>query len=163
MDADKLKGMAVVSLNEGAKLGRIQDLLFDTQAMRVAAIQISGDNGGNFVLPTDQVRSIGADAVTVESGQVLQVAAKGGQYEALPGLGKLKGLKVVDGTGTLVGSVTSVEVDPVGGRLVGLTAHKGGMLGLGGTSTTIEAAAIRSIGPEVITVLTDAAPSASQG
>ncbi len=158
MDADRIKGMAVVSITEGTRLGRVEDLLFDPQSLRVAALQVSSDSG-TFILPIDQVQSIGTDAVIVENGQVLQAFNKGGAYGTLPGLSQIKRRKVVDGTGTVVGSVTGIDVDPIGGQLMSLTSHKGGVLGLGGTTTTIEAAAIRSIGPEVITVAADATPA----
>lgn len=152
MDADKLKGRPVVSIAEGTKLGRVDDLLFDTEALRVAALQISGDNRQQFVIPFDRLKNIGADAVTVESSQVTQTPSKGGAFSALSGLGKVKGLKVVDETGTLLGTVHSIAIDQVTGEIVSLIAHKGGVLGLGGTSATIEAGAIRSVGSDVMTV-----------
>ncbi|HEU5329193.1 MAG TPA: PRC-barrel domain-containing protein [Thermomicrobiales bacterium] len=32
MDADKLKGMAIISVAEGARLGRVDEVLFDKAA-----------------------------------------------------------------------------------------------------------------------------------
>lgn len=156
MDADKLKGMAVISIAEGTRLGRVDDVLFDTQALRVAAIQASGDRQ-TFVVPFAGLKNIGADAVTVENSGVTQAASKGGAFASFTGLGKLKGLKVVDSTGTFLGTISAVDLDEVGGRLLGINVHKGGVLGLGGTTTTIAAEAIRSVGPEIVTVAADSA------
>ena len=68
------------------------------------------------------------------------------------GLGDFKKLKVVDESGTFLGTISAVELDPAGGRLDGLSAHKGGLLGLGGTTTTIDVANVRGVGPEVLTI-----------
>jgi sporulation protein YlmC with PRC-barrel domain len=59
---------------------------------------------------------------------------------------------VVDDAGTLIGAVASVEIDPANGQITSITAHKGGMLGLGGASTTIEASSVHGIGPELLTI-----------
>lgn len=67
MDADTLKGLAVVSLAEGTRLGRVTDVLFETEPLRVVALQARGA-GGDFVLPFERVRNVGADAVTVAMG-----------------------------------------------------------------------------------------------
>ena len=151
MDADKLKGMAVVSIAEGTRLGRVEDVLFDTQALRVAALQIGGE-GQHFVIPFDQLKNIGTDAVTVESSRVTQAAGKGGTFGALAGLANFKGLKVVDEAGTYLGQISGIGLEQTSGRVLRVTTHKGGVLGLGGTKTTIDAAAIHSVGPEVVTV-----------
>ena len=158
MEADKLKGMAIVSLADVARLGRIDDVLFDTQPLRVAALRATGDGQG-FVIPFEQLKKIGADAVTVESGQVTQTASKEGSFGALPGLGALTKLKVVDEAGTLVGTVGGVELDPASGRVASLAVRKGGLLGLGGTTTTVDAAMIRGVGGELLTVAAGAAAS----
>jgi sporulation protein YlmC with PRC-barrel domain len=161
MDANKLKGMAVVSIAEGAKLGYVDDLLFDTQTLRPVALRVAA-GGQHFVIPFEQLKNIGADAITVESSQVTQVAGKEGTFSNLLGLSKIKGLKVIDTAGTFLGTIASVEIDLADGHVLSLTAHKGGVLGLGGTSTTIDTAAIRSVGAEIVTVATQEPPPAEQ-
>ena len=61
-------------------------------------------------------------------------------------------LKAVDESGTLVGTVSQLDIDATTGQLVSLDAHKGGVLGLGGTTTTVAAEQIRAVGAEIITV-----------
>src|SRR5215210_3750251 len=159
MEADTLKGMPIVSLADGAKLGRIEEVLFDTRPLRAAALRAAGDGQG-FVIPFEQLKNIGADAVTVESGQVTQTASKEGAFSGLHGLGELTKFKVVDEAGTLVGTIRGIELDPATGRVAGVSVHKGGLLGLGGTTTTIDPAAIRGVGDAMLTVVTGGAPSA---
>lgn len=159
MDAAKLKGMAIVSLGEGTKLGRVGDVLFDTQPLRATALRATGE-GQTFVIPYAQIASIGADAVTVASGQVTQTASKEGAFGGLPGLGALTRLKVVDEAGTLVGVVGGIALDPPTGLVTGLAVHKGGLLGLGGTTTTLDPATIRGVGDDLLTVAMGGAASA---
>jgi sporulation protein YlmC with PRC-barrel domain len=151
MNTDKLKGMAVVSLAEGAKLGQVDAPLFDAATLHLRAFQVTGD-GQTFIVPLDQVRTIGTDAVMVESSQATQTAVKGGEFGSLVPFSTLKQLKVVDAAGTFVGTLHDLELEPTTGRALRIVVHKGGLFGLGGETTTIEAAAIRSVGGELITV-----------
>jgi len=150
MHSDKLKGVAVVSITEGARLGRIEESLFDPQTLHLEALSIKGDNG-SFIVPMDKVRSIGTDAVMVESSAATQTTA-GLPATALLGWGDLKQRKVVDEAGSLLGTVSNLELDTVTGDAVSLVVHKGGMLGLGGETTEIAVGQIKSIGSELITV-----------
>ena len=149
--ANKLKGIAVVSLAEGAKLGQVNAPLFDPATLQLRAFQVKGD-GQTFIVPLDRVRTIGTDAVTVESSQATQTASKGGEFGKLVEISSLKQLKFVDAAGAFVGNLHDLELDPTTGRALRIIVHKGGMLGLGGETTTIETAAIRSVGGDIITV-----------
>ncbi len=77
MDVETLRGIAVVSLTEGLRLGRIDEVLFSTQPLQVRAWQVRADDG-LFVIPIDQVRSVGTDAIIVESSQVTHAAGGAG-------------------------------------------------------------------------------------
>jgi sporulation protein YlmC with PRC-barrel domain len=117
----------------------------------VAALVLT-TTGGRSVLPFASVHRIGANAVTVESATAAQAAgSQGGVGNVLRGLRDLIGLKVLSGEGTYLGDVRDVEIDPAGGALAELEAHRGGVLGLGGTSVIVPASAIRGIGPDLVT------------
>jgi sporulation protein YlmC with PRC-barrel domain len=149
VNIDKLKSMAIVSVAEGSRLGRVADILLDPGALQIGAIKVEHD-GQTFVMPFNLIKSIGADAITVASSQVTQT--DGGSFGTLVGLQDFKKLKVVDENGTLYGIVSNVEVDTATGKVLSFAAHKGGMLGLGGTTTSVTAEQVRGIGPEVVTV-----------
>jgi sporulation protein YlmC with PRC-barrel domain len=155
MDGEKLRGMPIVSVGEGAKLGYVDEVLFDVPALRIVALRARGDDQ-IFAVPYEHLRTIGEDAITVESSQVTQMVSKPGPFDGLTDLGHLKRLKVVDEAGTLLGTIERVAIDPASGRITSLTAHRGGLLGIGGTSTTIEAEAVRGVGNELVTVASPA-------
>ena len=158
MDASTLKGLAVVSMSEGTRLGRVDDVVIGPQGLRVVALRVSGPDQ-TFVIPFDKIAQIGADAVTVESSRVAQVVGKGDPISDLPGLDQLTKLKVVDASGALVGVVGGIDVDVATGRVLSLAVRKGGMLGLGVTTTTVSADAVQTVGPELITLTGGDAPS----
>lgn len=161
MKASALKGMAVLSMADGVQIGRVEDVLFDTAALRIGALVLK-TTGGRSVLPFAAVRRIGADAVTVESATAaLPATAQGDPGNVLRGLGGLTGLKVVSGEGTYLGDVQDVMIDQAAGALTDVEVHRGGMLGLGGTSVTVPASAIRGIGPDVVTA--DLPPEPGEG
>ena len=152
MKASELKNKAVVSMADGVQIGRVEDVLFDTAALRVAALVLT-TSGGRSVLPFAAVRSLGPDAVTVESATLTRAQAdQPGAGNLLRSLTDLIGLKAVNREGANVGEVRDVIIEQATGALTELEAHSGGMLGLGGTGVTIPASAIRGIGPELVTV-----------
>jgi len=159
MDIDKLKGMAIVSVSEGSRLGRVDDVLINTSGIQIGALKIAHD-GQQFMIPFNLIKSIGSDAITVESSQVTQ--AEGSAAGAMVSLRDFKKLKMVDESGTLLGMLSSVDFDQQSGKLVQLSVHKGGMLGLGGTTTAVDTSQVRGIGREVVTVSAEAAATVQQ-
>ena len=159
MDAEALRGKAVVSVAEAAKLGYVEDILFDVQGLQAAALQVRGSDH-TLAIPFAKIKHVGPDAITVDSSQVTRALGKGDAFRTLPGLGALKKLKVVDEDGTFLGMVTGLDLDPETGRLLNLSVQKGGVLGLGGSTATLNVGAVRGIGPEIITTAADAASDA---
>lgn len=151
MKASALKDMPVMSMGDGAKVGTVKDVLFDSTQLRVVALVLKS-SGGESILPLDAIRNIGEDAIMVEQATVTQGSMGQAPLVGHRGLDDLLSLQVVNSAGTHLGQVRDVQIDPVGGRLVSLSVHRGGMLGVGGTSVTVEAAAIRAIGPKTATV-----------
>jgi uncharacterized protein YrrD len=151
MKASKLKGMPVVSLAGGAQLGSVADVLFDIADLRVSALVLSAKSG-EALLPFGSIRSIGSDAVTVESAEQTQGVGGQSTSSTVHGLGDLMSLSAVNAEGTLLGKVRDLEINEQDGRLTGLEVHRGGILGLGGKGYTVAPSAIRNIGPKLVTV-----------
>lgn len=160
MNSTDIKDMAVISLQEGTKLGRVEQPLFDLATRQLGALLVKGEDG-TFILPFAQIEQIGTDAITVTSSQVTQTPSSGGATDALLDLHALKKLKIVDQAGTFLGTLSDVDVDPASGQITKLVAHKGGLLGLGGTTTPIASSAIVMVGQELLTVTMETEPAAS--
>ena len=148
MKISALQGMPVLSLLDGAKVGNVKEILFDTANLRVTGLLLSGSSGQS-VLPFEKIRSIGADAVTIESTAATEGMA--GQT-AMRDLREVMGLPVANSEGTHLGDVKDIEIAPGDGRLVEIAVHKGGVLGFGGTNLSVPVGSIRSIGAKLVTV-----------
>lgn len=151
MNSGTLKGFPVVSLTEGMKLGTVEAALFDPATLVLRAFRIKGD-GQTFLVPLDRVGTIGVDALMVENSQVTRATTVEGAFGGLVERDALTRLKVVDAAGTLLGMLRDVDSDALTGMPLRLTIHKGGFLGLGGETLTIEGAAISGVGHDLITV-----------
>lgn len=151
MKASNLRNMAVVSVQDGTRLGRVEQPLIDLPDWTLAALQVKGDSG-SFVLPFREIERIGTDAITVPSEDVTRVAGTGGAIDRSVDLGTLEKLKVVDQNGTYLGTVSEVEVDPASGQIIQLSAHHGGVFGIGGETTTLGRDALAGVGTDILTV-----------
>ncbi|HEX3721685.1 MAG TPA: PRC-barrel domain-containing protein [Nitrolancea sp.] len=151
MKASDISGMTVVSLQEGAKLGQVDQPLFDLGARQLRALHVKGVSGIS-VLPFDQIENIGSDAITVVTSQITQTPGADSVGQGLLDLHTLRKLKIVDRDGTFLGTLSEIEFDPMSGQVTQLTAHKGGVLGVGGTTTAIDITANLIVGAELLTV-----------
>jgi sporulation protein YlmC with PRC-barrel domain len=104
------------------------------------------------VIPFAQVQSVGPDAVMVPVDDVAHWITTASDAAGLITFDGLKHFKVVDDTGTLLGTPRGLDLDPVDGHLQSLAIHKGGLLGLGGENTTVTEQEIASVGADVVVV-----------
>ena len=107
----ELAGLAVVTLAGGAKLGRVDDVVFNPVTGLVTGFFV--DRGGMFsktkFLPAGDVHGLGDDALTTQSESALldgpsaitgEVAAK-----------TVENLPVLNPAGTVLGKVADITVD----------------------------------------------------
>jgi sporulation protein YlmC with PRC-barrel domain len=151
MKVEDFKKLAVVSIDSGAKFGYVDDLLFDTENLAVAGFHVKGD-GHQSLLPMSEVHSIGSDAITVESDAAMRASSAESTLAAMPGIDRMRKLKVVDEAGNYIGRVKDIDIDAKAGKISEVETHEGGVLGIGATTVTIAAADIRSIGDEVMVI-----------
>lgn len=151
MDVDRLRDLAVVSVQQAEKLGIVDDVLIDPRTHRLGGLILSGGlfRGGPTVAWAC-VRTIGADAVMVDD----TVSATAGVEEStLTRLHAMRGRKVVTDTGDLAGTLDGAEFDPASGQITSyLVATEGGRPFQRSPRLHVPPAAIEGIGKELITV-----------
>jgi uncharacterized protein YrrD len=130
--ASELNGRSVVDIDAAAKLGRIDKIIIDPEARRVAAFLVS--HGGTFnkdkaptLLPAASVHAIGPDAVTVR--RTAEVGAAEGHFDQLPRVSDIIGRKVVSRDGRLLGVVDDVLISGADGVIVGYQLGDASALG----------------------------------
>lgn len=177
MNTKQIKGLPVVSIAEGHRLGVVHRLYSDREGQQIAglAIDVSGhspiarqvtdlvqgkskssDSGGISFLPIEDVHAIGPDAVTIDEDAKLQTDrdphAEGSD---ILDLDQLHGRKVVTEGGTYVGDVATIAIDPQSFQLTGVDASSGLFSG----NTHIARDMVTSIGNDIIIVKNEVLPS----
>ncbi len=159
MKAAALKGAPVVSISDGTKLGYVADVLFDTRGLRIGALEIKTE-GHRAVLPFDQISVLGDDAITVPDRSSIEGYEQ--LFAGLPNLNRIRRLKVIDDAGQFLGEVADLAIDVSSGRILEFTVHRGGMLGLGGTTVAVPVEAVRSIGDVMVVASGVAEPATDE-
>jgi uncharacterized protein YrrD len=108
----ELAGLAVMTLTGGERLGRIHDVIFHSGTGHVTGFTV--DPGGLLArhkyLAASAVQSVGADALTVTSKDVLLDTTPATDPAEIASK-SLDGRPVLNQTGTAVGKVSDVVVD----------------------------------------------------
>jgi uncharacterized protein YrrD len=130
--ASELSGRPVVDIDAAEKLGRIDKIIIDPEARRVAAFLVS--HGGTFhkdkapiLLPAASVHAIGPDAVTVR--HPAEVSGAAAHFDQLPRVSDIVGRKVVSRDGRLLGVVDDVLISGADGVIVGYQLGDSSALG----------------------------------
>lgn len=151
----ELKGKAVMTINEGEKLGQVEDILIDRDKLQVAAVVISQGvllNKERKFLPAAEVATWGRDAVLVKTRDVFRSETDLPERESWVSAGhKLKGLPIVSTSGNRVGQIDDLLVDPEG-RIVAYRISEGIF---GGKGRELNARTTRSIGADAVIVEMD--------
>lgn len=129
--ATELGGRAVVDMDAAEKVGRIEKVIIDPEARRVAGFTVCHgasliSSGTKVTLPASSVHAIGPDAVTVHGSVVVTDLAR---LDQLPRVSDVVGRKVVSRDGRLLGTVEDVLIDDEDGRIVGYALHEHGGMG----------------------------------
>lgn len=148
MDLKQLEGIAILSVAVGEKLGAVDDMILDTQELRLAALRLT--SGGllhkeHHYVPISAIRSLGTDAVMVSEATALQATPgeRASGYHSLEELGKLK---VVTADGTCLGALATVHLDPSSLQLTEFEVNTG----LLHANKRIPAESVTSIGADVM-------------
>ena len=113
MKVSELKGRAVVTLSDAAKVGTIDDILFDAEYREVLGFRVKkGTFGKPDAVTRQNVTAVGADAVTVPSPDVINTEDRFESLVGAPSYSGAKGkAKVVTEGGTLLGLIDEMELD----------------------------------------------------
>lgn len=123
MNSSRMKGLAVVSIADGEKLGTIDRVYVDPTRLRVVGFRVHGpggllQRGTSSLVDVADIRALGSDALTLNDRSALREPASG-RIEGVADLEDLAKDKVVTESGTYVGEVVSFEFDE---RTFGLKA-----------------------------------------
>jgi uncharacterized protein YrrD len=146
-----LIGMPLVAVDEGKRLGTLRGLEFDGSSGQVQGLYFTGGDGQpDGMLPWSAVRSVGRDAITVESASAVTPGADAAHRGKAA---DVRNRAVVTENGNRLGVVSDYDVDENSGRILTYHVGTGGLLGkLMHTEVAFPQSAIRAFGPDAIVV-----------
>ncbi len=166
MDIKQLKGIAVVAIDDGARLGSVSDVLVDLDHRCVRALVMNEGGllrGNNRILDIGDVRSVGADAVMIQSRDLLKADREDTRYQTFPNLHTISSLRVVSQNGDLVGNMSTINFETSDGTFTDLEISKHGLLGSFQAKIVVPAAAAVSMGRDVIVIPNEYSGEADTG
>lgn len=154
MDIKKLKGMAVVSIDDGEKFGQIEDIVVDAVERTISAVKIG--SGGMLKrdhswIPFSAVQSVGVDAMMVQNSAALQPSMSASTAGSVD-YGRLGSIKVVTEGGDFVGHLLTIHADLSTGRVTEFEVGTGGVTGMFQSNTLVSADTVITIGNDIMIV-----------
>lgn len=116
MNHKQIAGLAVISIADGAKLGTIDEVYVDAQAMRIVGFALKPEGGrvsadAPNLIDVDDIHALGADAVTLNDTNAIRGDRTRSTMLGLVAMDDLTKRKVVTEGGTYVGQVAGLEFD----------------------------------------------------
>jgi uncharacterized protein YrrD len=165
VDNRHVKGLPVIGIADGRKIGVVGHVFFEPAAKRVAGFSVMEAGGGLFsteperaeLVDVEEVHSLGPDAMILDPA-----AARGARLSARYGefvrLEDLLGRTVVTAGGVEIGAVSLVDFDERGYQLNAIEVSPG----LFKSHRTIPTEQVLSLGPDAVVVV-EAAGEAETG
>lgn len=145
-----LKGMPILTLQEGLELGKVREIVVEPSTARIVALLLDKrtPSGEAQVVATANIRNIGPAVVTVEDRSSMVPISRIPRFQELvraktPVLGK----PVITESGTRLGRVGELLVDPESFRIAAVELKK-----TFGKGQSIPAEQIRIIGPDAVVI-----------
>ena len=161
MNSKHVKGLQVISIPDGKQVGKVEHVYLDRSARRITGFGIV-EHGGllstrpeeTLLVDADEVHSLGADTMTLDSAAPTQGAQTSGRFGDLLPIDRLAHRRVVTESGTAVGSVDSVDFDETSYQLTAIEVSPG----LFKSAKRVTVDQVVSIGEDVVLVLYEVAP-----
>jgi uncharacterized protein YrrD len=150
MKSQDLKGMPILTLQEGERLGQVRSLIVDPSTIQIVALVLGKRTPGGEVqvVATANIHTVGQTAITVESRSSMVPLSRIPRFQELSeAKTHVRNKMVVTESGTELGRVSEMIVNPETFQIEAILLKK-----LLGEGQRIGAEQIRTIGPDAIMV-----------
>ncbi len=164
MDIKSIKGIAIVAVSDGSRLGSVSDALFDLEKRQVKAFIVGSGGlfgGSDRILDISDVKSIGTDAVMIDSRDQLIADRNDTRYQVFPDIGKATSLRVVSESGSLVGDLATLQFDPNTGSVTDIEVSQHGLFASFRSNMTVPTTSVLRFGQDVAVISDEYAAQAT--
>lgn len=106
-----IKGIAVVVIENGSKVGTIDDFYFQPQNHGIQALQVKTGLFGHRILPASNITALGRDAVTITNENLLVQEHAQDEITLLPLGRSLLSYRILSENGSFIGTVGNILID----------------------------------------------------
>jgi len=125
---EDVSGITVIAIDSGAKIGKVEDLIFDFQENRLLGILLEDSEpaGSGRLVPYSKIRGIGPDAVMIEGEDALMGAEEDARIDdVLSRQIEIRGKEMYTMDGKDLGRVVDIQFDEKTGRIEGYEVSEG--------------------------------------
>ena len=158
----ELRGLAVVTLAGGKKVGTCDDFYFVPSSQNIYALRVKTGLLARKGLLVANIEAVGQDAITTASEETLWNESEDEHIATLPPGQSLLSYKIMSASGTLVGSVGDMLIDTGSPKALRVSAFElsGGLRErISGNYPTFSAAQVTSYGQDVLIIPDEVAQS----
>ena len=144
-----IRGLTVVALDTGLKVGTVDDFYFEPESNAVRGLRVKTGLSGYKELPTNGISTIGRDTITTANDEMVIDERHDGRIPALPLGHSLFSCKIMSENDDLVGTVGNIILStypPIALRVVAFELA-------GGRHRTFSAQEVTRYGQDVIVIL----------
>lgn len=155
MELKALRGLAVITVGDGQKIGEVAELYIDPSERRIVRLRIASGGffgGRKMQVPLSAVQQIGQDAVLLPNADVLEAEPNEQAIRDLLDFDAFTRLRVVSDHGRLLGTVSGGEFDPADGRLTVIAYLPTGLRSLFGRQILVAISDVITLGKDVVVV-----------
>lgn len=161
MDAKILKGIAIVSVKDGEKVGTVDELIFDQENRKLLAFRLSRSgflSSTREIILMRDVDNIGQDAVMIPNRDVVRQESGERELHGRPELKQIVNLRVVTQEGTYVGTLSTIHFDPQTGDMTQIDVSGSDLLHMFRKGVEVPASEVVSMGGDVMVIPNRFAP-----
>ena len=140
MNVSDVIGRSVLDLSTATTVGRVDDVVIDPRSRRLVGFHLAKVSGSATWLPWEALRSLGADALTIDGAEALTEPPA----DERAGLRARRafGGRVLTDSGHELPSLTNFDVDPESGAVNGVavgdrTVPGESLIGIGSYATVV--------------------------
>jgi uncharacterized protein YrrD len=106
-----LRGIAIMTLSDGKKIGSCEDFYFEPQTHNIHALRVKTGFLGHKIVPVASINAVGQHAITIPNEDVLLDKLDDEHMATLLSGEGLMNFRVMSEGGTLVGTIGNIRLD----------------------------------------------------
>lgn len=154
--ASSMVGLPIYTLDRGKKLGHVKDVVFDTKQNRLLGFTMEKRglfSPDRFILPFEKVKSVGDDALMIDTGRVFKRESDFPEArKAIRDGEDIRHRVLMTHSGHKLGSISDIVIDDESGKAVSYEVTGGFAKDIGSGRDYVDATQTENVGIDAVIV-----------